>query len=247
VQSKAINFAIERQRHRGFVGRDALLAQLDELLVEEPADRWVVVTGGPGMGKSALLSAWLTRREVAGELVPHHFIRRKWANWDDPASLVGSLTAQIEARFPDVPEPEADADLSPAARLAGREVTTLRGHAGSVRACVVTPDGRRVVSASEDQTLKTWDLQTGHEVATLDGHADRVGACAVTPDGRRVVSGSDDKTLKVWDLATGHEIATLKGHAHWVLVCAVTPDGRRVVSGSRDKTLKVWDFKRGCA
>ena len=46
-------------RHARFVGRAALLAQLDQLLIGEPADRWVVVTGGPGMGKSALLVQWL--------------------------------------------------------------------------------------------------------------------------------------------------------------------------------------------
>jgi hypothetical protein len=50
--------------------------------------------------------------------VPHHFIRRGWANWDDPEAMVGSLVAQIEARVADAHEPEADARLAPAARLA---------------------------------------------------------------------------------------------------------------------------------
>ncbi|HEX7837221.1 MAG TPA: NACHT domain-containing protein, partial [Kofleriaceae bacterium] len=99
------------------MGRAALLAQLDQLLIGEPADRWVVVTGGPGMGKSALLAQWLARREAAGEAVPHHFIRRGEYDWDDPEKLVGSLVAQIVARFPDQPEPEADARMHPAARL----------------------------------------------------------------------------------------------------------------------------------
>src|SRR5262245_26771216 len=71
-----IDFTAERARHARFVGRTALLARLDRLLVEESADRWVVVTGGPGMGKSALLAKWLAQREAAGEIVPHHFIRR---------------------------------------------------------------------------------------------------------------------------------------------------------------------------
>ena len=137
MQTRAINFAIERQRHRGFVGRGTLLARLDQLLIEEPADRWVVVTGGPGMGKSALLSAWLARRAAAGDRVPHHFIRRGYANWGDPASLVGSLVAQIEARFPDLHEPEADADLSPAVRLAA----TL----GRVSEGALVPRGERLV------------------------------------------------------------------------------------------------------
>jgi len=72
------------------VGRTALLVRLDRLLIEEPADRWVVVAGGPGMGKSALLAAWLARREAAGESVPHHFIRRGEYDWDDPAKFWSS-------------------------------------------------------------------------------------------------------------------------------------------------------------
>jgi hypothetical protein len=59
----------ERQRHEKFVGREALLARLDALLADDGDDRWLVVTGGPGMGKSAILSAWLTRREATGEQV----------------------------------------------------------------------------------------------------------------------------------------------------------------------------------
>ncbi len=100
------------------MGRSALLAQLDRLLIEEPADRWVVVTGGPGMGKSALLAQWLAKREAVGDPVTHHFIRRGWANWDDPEALVGSLVAQIEAQVPEMREPESEARLAPAARLA---------------------------------------------------------------------------------------------------------------------------------
>jgi len=55
------DYAIERQRHARFVGRAGLLGRLDELLVDSETDRWVVITGGPGMGKSALLAAWLAR------------------------------------------------------------------------------------------------------------------------------------------------------------------------------------------
>jgi hypothetical protein len=99
------------------VGRAALLARLDQLLIADRVDRWVVVIGGPGMGKSAVLAQWLTLHENAGDLVPHHFIRRGEYDWDDPAKLVDSLVAQIEARFPDQRDPEADARLHPAARL----------------------------------------------------------------------------------------------------------------------------------
>jgi hypothetical protein len=109
-----------RKGVRDIVGRAGLLARLDQLLVDSATDRWVVITGGPGMGKSALLAAWLSRREAAGVVVPHHFIRRGAYDWDDPAELVDSLVAQIEDGFPGLREPDGDERMHPATRLARR-------------------------------------------------------------------------------------------------------------------------------
>ena len=91
----------------------------------------------------------------------------------------------------------------------------------------VTPDGQRAVSASDDETLKVWELDSGRELCTLRGHAGFVTAVAVTPDGRIAISASDDKTLKVWELDSGRELYTLRGHAWPVTAVAVTPDGQR--------------------
>src|SRR5262249_48865124 len=60
-------------------------------------------------------------------------------------------------------------------------VRDLAGHISAVNACAVTPDGRHVVSASDDKTLKVWELASGRAVATLQGHTSLVRACAVTP------------------------------------------------------------------
>src|ERR1041384_5292967 len=70
------DYSIEGARHENFVGRAGLLTRLDQLLVEAAAERWVVITGGPGMGKSALLAAWLARRVAARAVGPHPFIPR---------------------------------------------------------------------------------------------------------------------------------------------------------------------------
>ena len=132
---------------------------------------------------------------------------------------------------------------------AGRESPalerTLAGHAGSVLAVAVTPDGRWAISASSDRTLKVWDLATGQEERTLAGHESLVRSVAVTADGRRAISASDDGTLIVWDLATGQEERTLAGHEGEVWSVAVTPDGRRAISASDDRTLRVWDLSTG--
>jgi WD40 repeat protein len=132
-----------------------------------------------------------------------------------------------------------------ATRASATLVRNLVGHAGAVHACVVTSDGRRVISASEDYLLKVWDLASGRVLATLEGHTYGVTACAVTPSGRRVVSASNDRTLRVWDLDAGRALATFHGHAGAVNACVVTPDGRRVVSASDDRTLKVWELDTG--
>ena len=105
VRAELIDFTIERQRHRRFVGREDVLAQLDEWLVGPGESGWVVVTGGPGMGKSAALSAWLAR--AAGAVVPHHFVRRQVVDWDQPERIAASLAAQIEAMFPELRDPAA--------------------------------------------------------------------------------------------------------------------------------------------
>jgi len=93
----------------------------------------------------------------------------------------------------------------------GQETLPLRGHAGGVTSVAFSPDGRRIVSGSDDKTLKVWDVSTGQETFTLKGHAEAVTSVAFSPDGRRIVSGSDDKTLKVWDASMRQEIPGRKG------------------------------------
>ncbi len=65
-----------------------------------------------------------------------------------------------------------------------------------------SPDGKRIVSGSQDKTVKVWDAQTGQETLTLKGHSDLVTSVSFSPDGKRIVSGSGDKTLKVWDISS---------------------------------------------
>jgi WD40 repeat protein len=112
----------------------------------------------------------------------------------------------------------------------------------------VTPDGKYVVSGSDDKTVRLWDLATGKEVRKFTGHENFVLAVAVTPDGKYVISGSADKTVRVWELATEKEVRPFRGHGDRVTSVAVTADGKYVVSGSgqssffsnADNTVRVW-------
>jgi WD40 repeat protein len=81
----------------------------------------------------------------------------------------------------------------------GRELLTLEGHSGGVTSVAFSPDGKRIVSGSYDNTVKVWDAETGQETLTLKGHSDYVRSVSFSPDGRRIASGSSDKMVKVWD------------------------------------------------
>ena len=69
---------------------------------------------------------------------------------------------------------------------AGSPLRSLEGHTQSVRAVAVTPDGRLIVSGSDDNTIKVWDMKSGHLLHSLEGHKNRVTGVAVTPDGRQM-------------------------------------------------------------
>jgi len=127
----------------------------------------------------------------------------------------------------------------------GALIRTLQGHSGPVYGVALSVDGRHAVSASRDNTLKVWDVDSGRELLTLQGHFASVNGVALSADGRRAVSASGDNTLKVWDVDTGRELLTLQGHSASVTGVALSAHGRHAVSASDDKTLKVWDVDSG--
>ena len=123
----------------------------------------------------------------------------------------------------------------------------LLGHTQGVNSMAFSPDGRRLVSGSDDYTLRLWDAATGKPIGLpLQGHTNWVISVAFSPDGRRIVSVSSDNTLRLWDAASGQPIGPpLQGHTNSVSSVAFSPDGRRIVSGSLDNTLRLWDAATG--
>ena len=75
-------------------------------------------------------------------------------------------------------------------------------------ALAFSPDGKTLVSGSEDKTIKLWDLETGHVLKTFEGHTGLVRGVAFSPDGRRIASVSQDMTVKLWDVESGDALFT---------------------------------------
>jgi WD40 repeat protein len=116
----------------------------------------------------------------------------------------------------------------------------------SVRSSAFSPDGQLIITSSDKDTLRVWDVHSRKVRHILDGHSIQgVNTCAFSPDGCTILSGGDDHTLRLWDTGTGQMSRTLAGHTGRVTGCGFSPDGHYIFSTSTDKTLRVWDPENG--
>jgi WD40 repeat protein/DNA-binding SARP family transcriptional activator len=184
-----------------------------------PSREWLTLTGHTDCVTEVAFSPDGTRLATAG----YDTTARIW-------DISAGLNANLEAS---------------AAAATNEAQLILSGHKDHVYDLDFSPDGRRLATASLDQTAKVWDAFSGEELFALEGHTDCVTGVDYSPDGTRLATASRDHYGKVWDAATGQELRALVGHQDELWDVTFSPDGTRLATACYDGTAKVWDEATG--
>jgi WD40 repeat protein len=123
----------------------------------------------------------------------------------------------------------------------GRVQITLKGHANQVFSVDFSPDGRHLVSASQNGVIKVWNVVTGKPIMSraAEGNQIQYHGVVFTPDGKRLAAGSNSNVVKILDALTGKEQLVLY-HTGRVFGVALDRDGARLAAGSELGTIKLW-------
>ncbi|MEO5332027.1 MAG: NB-ARC domain-containing protein [Magnetococcus sp. YQC-5] len=116
------------------------------------------------------------------------------------------------------------------------------GHTHRIASIRITRDGDKMITGSDDSTIKIWDIESKKLLKTLRGHRGNVLGVAVSPDSKLVASAGADQSLLLWEIENG-SFQRLAGHTGTVSWCDFHPNGNYLVSASYDNTLILWDVK----
>eukprot|EP00232_Nephroselmis_pyriformis_P007623 CAMPEP_0182882100 /NCGR_PEP_ID=MMETSP0034_2-20130328/17575_1 /TAXON_ID=156128 /ORGANISM="Nephroselmis pyriformis, Strain CCMP717" /LENGTH=333 /DNA_ID=CAMNT_0025015165 /DNA_START=280 /DNA_END=1277 /DNA_ORIENTATION=+ len=121
----------------------------------------------------------------------------------------------------------------------------LKGHQRPVHAVSYTNNTQKVLSGSDDTTVRLWDVPSGEQALRLTGHTDYVRCIAPSRASADVfATGSYDHTVRLWDLRMGKEVMKMDHGSHQVEDVRVFPSGGMLVSAAGN-SLFVWDVLGG--
>lgn len=118
-----------------------------------------------------------------------------------------------------------------------------QGHTAAINSLKYAPDGSAVYSASDDKSIKMWDVKTGVDITTFNAHNASIRCMELSENGQILVSGDIDGQLLIWNAKTGEVQVSIGAHEGSVNTVKFTKDQQYLVSGGDDKMLKVWNLQ----
>ncbi len=122
-----------------------------------------------------------------------------------------------------------------------RHLLNFEGNSDWVSAVDFSPDGKRLLIGTWDDTARLWDAGSGAQLQPLQGHTGDVRGVTFSPDGQWIVTAARDGTARIWQTANGLEFHRLTGHKGGIRPVVFSADGRWIVTGGDDGTARVWD------
>ncbi len=124
--------------------------------------------------------------------------------------------------------------------LSDQSVRRLRGHTGWIASAALTADGRRLITASRDRTIRVWDLETGRPMWT-ETLSEATDGVALSPDQGQVASVTHEGVVQVWTVEDGELVRALAPPTQGGRCIAFSPDGRWLVCGEDAGAVTIWD------
>lgn len=124
----------------------------------------------------------------------------------------------------------------------GKLLKTFKGHYFGVNSVTFSPNGKYIISGSQDHTLRLWLSNTGDLLSTKE-HEAGVTSVSFSRDGNYIVSSSFDSSSRLWTVVHNKdlvELAAFRGNEGIVNSVAITPDNNTLISGGNDSTVRVW-------
>lgn len=121
-----------------------------------------------------------------------------------------------------------------------RHADILEGHTRSIYDAAFSPDGKQIASASEDKSIRIWDVMTGECLWIMRGHTDAVFTASFSPDGKKILSASRND-VRIWDAESRECLKTLRGR----YFAAFSPDGKLLVAGGLSTSFFIIDAETG--
>ncbi|HOE66378.1 MAG TPA: serine/threonine-protein kinase [Candidatus Hydrogenedentes bacterium] len=129
--------------------------------------------------------------------------------------------------------------------FARKALRILEGHVDAVNALSVIADGKYLLSGSEDNTLRLWELASGRCMRIYEGHTGSVDAIAVSANGQFAVSASRDRSFRIWDLMAGKCVRVIETHRDATRSVCLAPNGRQILTRGADNSLQLWELSTG--
>lgn len=134
---------------------------------------------------------------------------------------------------------------------APRIVINPMGHSAKIHNLLFTPDGQRIISISEDKTIRVWNAETGNMISKFesqigDGPEGMFYSSAISPNGKLLavagypVSSEKENYIIIIDLEKNIQVSTAVGHTNVINSLSFTGSGNYLASGGDDNAVKIW-------